>query len=377
MRNSSRKWLMSIFLAFSLTTAACVGSDATEETVVTIPSSTTEAPAPTEPIADVLKVAFVHTGLVADRGWSWAHDQGARYVETELGDAVEITTLESIPEGPGSLAVFEQLASEGNELIFGTSSGYEEAMIAAARIYPDVAFIHAAGSRTSEIVGSYFGAAEEGHYLTGMAAGAATETNVIGFVAGFPIPEVLRGVNAFTLGARELNPEVEIHVVWTAASFDPPVEGEAARGLFDVGADVIAMHQYSAAAGLVADTKGAKWVGYNSDMTEIAPDAWLTAAIWNWGPYYLSMAQDVIDGIWAAGVFYGNMAGGMVDIAPLGSSVSVETAALIATRQRDIIDGAFSVFSDPLTDQDGLVRELGDVFGMDFFVEGVVGSASG
>jgi basic membrane protein A len=324
-----------------------------------------------------LKIAFVHVGPVSDKGWSWAHDQGAQHIEANLGDAVEITTLEIIPEGPDSLRVFEQLAEDGHGLIFGTSFGYMDPMLEASGNYPDVVFMHATGYKVSDNMGNYFGAAEEGRYLSGIAAGAATETDLIGYVAAFPIPEVLRGINAFTLGAQETNPDVEVQVVWTSTWFDPPVEGDAAQALLDAGADVIAMHQDSSAPGLAADAAGAKWVGYNTDMTEFAPDAWLTAAIWNWGPYYLATAERVIAGTWETDFYYGNMAGGMVDIAPFGASVPQDIQDLILERRQQIIDGTFSVFPDPIVDQDGNERELGDIFIMDFFVHGVTGSPTG
>ena len=326
---------------------------------------------------EVLKVAFVHVGPTADKGWSWAHDQGAQFLKSELGDQVEITTLESIPEGSDSQRVFEDLAADGHGLIFGTSFGYMEPMLAAAGNYPDVKFMHATGFMESENMSSYFGAAEEGRYLSGMAAGAATETNLIGYVAAFPIPEVLRGINAFTLGALEINPDAEVQVIWTSTWFDPPVEASASESLLDAGADVIAMHQDSAAPGQAAEAVGAKWVGYNTDMTEFAPAAWLTAAIWDWGPYYLATTQAVLDGTWKTEKFYGNMAGGMVDIAPYGDSVAADLRSTIDERKAQIVDGSFAVFPDPIVDQDGNERELGDIFIMDYFVQGVIGSASG
>lgn len=371
------RWL-AFFALLAMVVAACA-ADSGEETDPTEAPAGTEAPATTDAPApqDTLKVAFVHVGPVADKGWSWAHDQGRLFVESNLGDAVEITTLESIPEGSDSQRVFEDLAAEGNLLIFGTSFGYMDPMLAAAENYPDVTFMHATGYKTADNMGNYFGAAEEGRYLSGMAAGAATETNLIGYVAAFPIPEVLRGINAFTLGAREINPEAEVQVVWTSTWFDPPVEASAAESLLDAGADVIAMHQDSAAPGQAADAAGAKWVGYNTDMEEFAPDAWLTAAIWDWGPYYLATTQAVIDGTWQSEAFYGNMAGGMVDIAPFGSSVDEETAALIEERKAQIIAGEFVIFPDPIVNQDGEEQELGDIFVMDYFVEGVIGSPEG
>lgn len=322
-----------------------------------------------------MKVAFVHVGPVADKGWSWAHDQGAKYLESNMN--VEITTLESIPEGSDSQRVFEDLAAQGNELIFGTSFGYMDPMLAAAANYPDVTFMHATGFKTAENMGNYFGAAEEGRYLSGMAAGAATTADLIGYVAAFPIPEVLRGINAFTLGVREINPDAQVQVVWTSTWFDPPTEGTAAQSLLDAGADVIAMHQDSAAPGQTAEAAGAKWVGYNTDMEEFAETAWLTASIWDWGPFYLKTAQDVAAGTWTSEAYYGNMADGMVDIAPFGEAVSADTRTLIEERKAEIIAGTFSVLPDPIVDQDGNSRPLGDIFIMDYFVEGVIGSPTG
>ncbi|MFV2000551.1 MAG: BMP family ABC transporter substrate-binding protein [Acidimicrobiia bacterium] len=324
-----------------------------------------------------LKVAFVHVGPVADKGWSWAHDQGAQAVKAEFGDAVEITTLELIPEGSDAQRVFEDLAAAGNKLIFGTSFGYMDPMLAAAENYPDVAFMHATGFKTSANMGNYFGAAEEGRYLSGMAAGAATETNLIGYVAAFPIPEVLRGINAFTLGAQEVNPDVEVQVVWTSTWFDPPIEGTAAESLLDAGADVIAMHQDSAAPGQAAEAAGAKWVGYSTDMSEFAPTAWLTAPTWDWGPLYIEQTKAVIDGTWKPEVIYGNIKDGMVGLAPFGDSVDQATIDLIEERNAQIIDGSFSVFPDTIIDQDGNSIPLGDIFTMDYFVKGVIGSPTG
>jgi basic membrane protein A len=363
------RWL-TMLTVLALVIAAC-GGDSTDTT-----EGGDDGAATTEAV-DPLKVAFVHVGATADKGWSWAHDQGAQFIKAELGDGVEITTLEIIAEGPESQRVFEDLAEDGNTLIFGTSFGYMDPMLAAAENFPDVTFMHATGFKTSENMGNYFGAAEEGRYLSGMAAGAATENNHIGYVAAFPIPEVLRGINAFTLGAQEINPEIEVQVVWTSTWFDPPIESAAAESLLDAGADVIAMHQDTPAPGQAAEAAGAKWVGYNADMSAFAPNAWLTAAVWDWGPYYLAIAESVIDGTWVSEAFYGDMAGGMVDIAPYGDSVAADLRTTIDERKAQIIDGSFSVFPDPIVDQDGNERELGDIFIMDYFVEGVVGSATG
>jgi basic membrane protein A len=375
-----RRWrvLAILVVAFALVAAACGGDDDTATTTAGGDTETTAADGDGgDTSGEVLKVAFVHVGPVADKGWSWAHDQGAQFLKSELGDAVEITTLENIPEGSDAQRVFEDLAAKGNMLIFGTSFGYMDPMLAASENFPDVAFMHATGFKTSEGMSNYFGAAEEARYLSGMAAGAATEANLIGYVAAFPIPEVLRGINAFTLGAQEVNPDVEVQVVWTSTWFDPPKEGTAAESLIDAGADVIAMHQDSAAPGQAAEAAGAGWVGYNTDMTEFAPTAWLTAATWDWGPFYLTTAKQVIDGTWTSEAFYGDMAGGMVTLAPFGDSVDQATQDLILEREAQIKDKSFSVFPDPIVDQDGASRPLGDIFTMDYFVEGVIGSATG
>ena len=382
-----------LLVAFALVAAACGGDDSSTDTTVasggtdttvasggtdtTVASGGSDTTVVTPPAGETLNVAFVHVGPVADKGWSWAHDQGAQFIKGSLGDAVEITTLENIPEGSDAQRVFEDLAAKGNTLIFGTSFGYMDPMLAAAENYPDTVFMHATGFKTSDNMGNYFGAAEEARYLSGMAAGAATETNLIGYVAAFPIPEVLRGINAFTLGAQEVNPDVEVQVVWTSTWFDPPIEGTAAQSLLDAGADVIAMHQDSAAPGQAAETEGAGWVGYNTDMTEFAPTAWLTAAIWDWGPFYLETATQVIDGTWKSEAVYGTMADGMVALAPFGESVDQATQDVILEREAEIKDGSFSVFPDPIVNQDGESQPLGDIFIMDYFVEGVIGSATG
>jgi basic membrane protein A and related proteins len=372
-----KRWrvLAILMLALAMVAAACGGDDDEGGTTTTAGNGDTTTTTAGPDDGEAMKVAFVHVGPVADKGWSWAHDQGAQHLADNMN--VEVTTLESIPEGSDSQRVFEELAADGNRLIFGTSFGYMDPMLAAAANYPDTVFMHATGYKTSDNMGNYFGAAEEGRYLSGMAAGAATETGLVGYVAAFPIPEVLRGINAFTLGVREINPDARVQVVWTSTWFDPPKEGTAAESLLDAGVDVIGMHQDSAAPGQAAEAAGAKWVGYNTDMTEFAPTAWLTAPVWDWGPFYLKTAQEVADGSWTSEAYYGHMADGMVSLAPFGPSVSDETKALIEERRAQIVDGSFQVFPDPIVDQAGNERPLGDIFAIDYFVEGVIGSPTG
>ena len=362
-------------VALLLVAAACGGDD---------DEGATTAAAGGEGGDDPVKVAFVYVGPTGDAGWTKKHDEGRKMIEEELGDAVETTFVENVVEGASSEQVFERLAREGNQVIFGTSFGYGDQMLAVAEKYPDVVFEHATGYQVAENMGTYFGAAEEARYLSGMAAGAMTETNQIGYVAAFPIPEVLRGINAFTLGAREVNPDAEVKVVWTSTWFDPAVEKEAAESVLNGGADVVAQHQDTPAAGEAAQAVGARWVGYNDDMSQFAPEAWLTAPTWDWGPYYVDTVQSVIDGTWESDQYYGDMADGLVNLAPVAEDVPEEVRTRIDEAKAQIIDGELSPFTGPVRDQDGEVRiaegevpPLEELLSMDYFVEGVVGSPTG
>jgi basic membrane protein A len=368
---------LAIVLALALVAAAC--GDTADETTTTAGGDT----GTTAVAEDPLRVAFVYVGPVGDAGWTWAHDQGRLLLEDQVPN-VETKFLESIPEGSESQRVFEELAADGIDLIFGTSFGYMDPMLAAAEKYPDTVFMHATGYKTSPNLGNYFGAAEEGRYLTGMAAGSVTESNLIGYVAAFPIPEVLRGINGFALGVKEVNPDAKVQVVWSNTWLDPNLERQAAEALLDAGVDVISMHQDTPATGQAAEAVGAKWVGYNSDGERFAPDAWLTASIWNWGPFYVATAEQVRNGTWTSEAFYGDMPGGMVDIAPFGSSVPQDVQDLILERKAEIIDGSFEVFEGPIVDQDGnvlyeegVVAPLGELLGTEYLVDNVIGSPTG
>jgi basic membrane protein A and related proteins len=333
---------------------------------------------------DVLRVGFVHTSPVTDGGWTTSHDRGAQAVAEEFGDAVEITTIDSVAEGPDAERVIEDLARQGHDVIFATSFGFMEPMLAVAEQYPDIVFEHATGYMTADNMGNYFGAAEEGRYLEGMAAAAASETGELGYVAAFPIPEVLRGINAWTLGARSVNPDATVRVVWTSTWYDPETEGQAAEGLLDAGVDAIGMHQDTPATGQAADAVGAKWTGYHTDRSEEVPDAWLTATVWDWGPFYIETVREVMEDTWTSESYYGSMADGMVNLAPFGESVPEDIRGEIETRQQEIVDGEFEPFTGPIVDQDGNevladgeTMTLDELLSIDFFVEGVVGSPTG
>ena len=328
----------------------------------------------------VLKIAFVYVSPIGQAGWSHRHDEGRKAVERALGDKVETTYLESVPEGAQAERVFEDLARKGFRLIFGTSFGYMDPMVAAARKYPNTIFMHASGFKTAKNLGTYFGAAEEGRYLTGIAAGRATKTGKIGYVAAFPIPEVLRGIDAFTLGVRSVRPDATVRVAWTSNWSSPDVEKQAAESLLAAGADVLTQHQDTPATGEAAEAAGAKWVGYHDDMSAFAPKGWLTASMWDWGPFYVKTATEVLDGTWKSGQYYGDMADGLVKLAPFGPSVDDATRQLITDREKAIVDGSFKPFTGPILDQAGRERipagtsaSLADLLSMDYLVQGVVG----
>jgi basic membrane protein A len=380
--------------AASLIVAACGGSDSATDTTVASGGKSD------------LKVAVVYIGPKEDKGWTYQHDQGIIDLEEQLG--VEVKRVESIPDDEASEATFEQLAEEGYNLIFATSFGYGKPLSRVAAKNPGVCFQWATGAdflltkaeggafddvaSIPANIGYYFGAAEEARYLSGIAAGKATKVAKIGYVAAYPIPEVIRGINAFTLGVRSVNADAEVQVTWTKTWFNPTLEKQAAESLLAAGADVLAMHQDTTETGVAAQAKGAKWVGYNSDVAEAAPEAWLTAPTWDWGPFYVKTAKAVQaakaadpDSCPKSEATYGNMSDGMVTLGSFGKSVTAETKALIEDKQAAIIDGSFAPFTGPINKQDGSAwlkdgekADLGFLLGqMTFFVEGVVGSDKG
>ena len=367
--NRSLRVLASLFLALALVGAAC--SDDGESGDDGDGGGST---------GDALKVGFVYVGPPGDAGWTKRHDDGRKALQDALGDDVETTFVANVDEGASSERVFEDLIREGNTLIFGTSFGYMDQMLALSEEHPDVCFQHVSGYKTSDNMGTIFGAAEEARYLSGIAAGHATENGKIGYVAAFGIPEVLRGINAFTLGAQSVNPDVTVQVVWTSTWFGPDVEKSAAEGLLDSGVDVVAMHQDTPSTGEAASAAGAKWVGYQDDMSEFAPDAWLTGAMWDWGPIYTEIAEAVADGDCPNDQFYGDMADGTVLLAPFGESVDEATRTEIETAKAGIIDGSLAPFTGPILDQNGTevipegeVAPLEDLLGTDYLVQGVIG----
>ncbi len=326
-----------------------------------------------------LRVGFVYVSPIGDAGWSYAHDQGRLYIDSMEG--VTTAFVEAVSEGPDSERVMLNMARKNFDLIFATSYGYMDPMLKVAKQFPKVVFMHCSGFKTANNMGNYFGRMYQARYLSGMVAGAMTKTKTLGYVAAFPIPEVIRGINAFTLGAQSSNPDVKVRVVWTKTWYDPATEKEAAKSLLDVGADVIAQHQDSPSPQEAAQEKGVYSVGYNSDMSKFAPKSHLCAPIWNWGPFYKEMVEKVRQGNWENKAYWYGLNHGIVDLSPMGTMVPQEVQKRVLSKKDEIASGKAKVFVGPIKDQDGKVRIAKsaaaadkELLGMTWFVEGVIGT---
>ncbi len=331
------------------------------------------------------KVAWIYVGPHNDHGWSQAHDAGRLFVQKTLGSKVQTTFKEIVPEGPQASQVIDSLVRDGNKLIFATSFGYQDAMVAAAKKYPDVKFEQATGYKTAKNLAEYYGAGEDAIYLSGMAAGAATKKGVVGYVVPFAIPEVIRHTNAFALGVQATHPGATVKIVWTKSWLAPDKEKKAAESLHTSGgADVMGQNVDSPAAGQYSESVGIPWVGYDSDAKSFAPKSWLTAAVYNWGPYYLKETKAAMDGTWKTGSYWGNFNDKFIALAPFGTGVSAKTKAAITAKMAAIKKGSFYEFQGPIYDQAGKLRvpkgkklSLNDILAMDWLVKGVVGSPKG
>ena len=328
------------------------------------------------------KVAWIYVGPHNDAGWSQAHDQGRLFVQKTLGSKVQTTFKENIAVGAQLQQTVASLVNQGYKMIFGTSYGYFDKKLAAK--YPNVLFEQATGTDTAKNLSEYFGAAEDTVYLSGMAAGAATKKNTIGYVVAFPIPEVIRHANAFALGAQAMHPGVKVKLVWTNSWFDPSKEKKAAESLHSAGAGALGQNVDSPATGQFAESVGIPWVGYDSNAQKFAPKSWLTAAVYNWGKYYLRRVQAGMNGTWKSGFYYGSIKDGFTGLAPYGPSVTAATKAAIAKKMQQIENGSFYEFTGPLYDQSGKLRvpkgkklTVTDLYSMNWLVKGVIGSPTG
>lgn len=333
------------------------------------------------PKADPLKIGFVYVAPVTDAGWVRQHENGRKTVEAVLGSKVKTTYVENVAEGADAERVIRDLAQQGNKLIFTSSFGYMEPTLKVARDFPDVKFESITGYKTTPNVATANARYYEGRYLAGIAAGRMTKTNVAGYVAGFPIPEVLQGINAFTLGMRSVNPKARVLVVWLDVWFDPPKEREAAMALFNQDVDVIAFHTGSTAVMAAAQERGKLAIAYHSDMRKVAPDAQVVAVTHQWGDYYTQRARAVLDGSWKSGNVWGGVKEGMVRVGDFGSKVPKAVQDEVMARQQDIAAGKlkpFQAVAADVRDNEGRVviargQGLSDeqILKMNWLVEGV------
>lgn len=330
---------------------------------------------------DPVKVGFVYVGPVGDHGWTYRHDVGRQAIEAEFGDKVETTFVESVPEGADAERVIRKLATDGHDLIFTTSFGYMNPTNKVAKLFPDVKFEHATGYKRADNVSTYSARFYEGRAVLGTMAGMMTKSNVIGYIGSFPIPEVVRGINAFTIAMRKVNPEAEVRIVWVNSWYDPGKESDAAKTLIDQGADIITQHTDSPAPLQAAQERGVMGFGQASDMSAFAPEAQLTSIIDDWNQYYVERTQAVIDGNWESQDVWHGIDTGMVGFAEYGSNVPDDVKAAADIIKEGIVDGTFHPFQGPIKNQageevvaEGAVLDDEVLLGMDYYVEGVQGS---
>ncbi|MBI1208744.1 MAG: BMP family ABC transporter substrate-binding protein [Azospirillum sp.] len=327
-----------------------------------------------------LKVAFVYVGPVGDHGWSYQHDLGRRAVEERFGGKVVTTMVENVSEGADAERVIEELAEAGNKLIFTTSFGFMNPTIKVAARHPEVMFEHATGYKRSPNVATYSARFYEGRTVVGLIAGKMTKSNIIGYIGSHPIPEVISGINAFTLALRKVNPKAEVRVVWVNAWYDPGKEAAAAKALLDQGADVICQHTDSPAPVQAAAERGAWSVGQSSDMTRFGPNSQLTSIVDEWDVYYISRVQAVLSGTWKPTDTWGGLKDKMLYLAPYNPALPKDVLELAEKARVDIMDGTLNPFAGPIIGQDG--KEIlpagktlsdADILRMNYYVEGVQG----
>ena len=340
------------------------------------------APAPAK--ADPLKIAFAYVGPVGDGGWTFAHDNARKALEKEYGDKIVTSFVESVPESADAERVIRDMAGQGNKLIFGTTFGYMEPMLKVAADHPDVKFEHATGYKTAENMRTYDSRTYEGAYMAGVIAGKMTQSNTLGVVASIPIPEVVRNINSFTLGAQSTNPKITTKVVWVNEWFNPPKETEAATALINGGADILFQNTDSSAVLQTAEKMGKRGFGWDSDMTAYGPKAHLGSAIINWAPYYIKTVGEVLDGKWATGQTWWGVKEGAIDLVSLAADVPEEAQKALDDVKAGLKAGSYNIWKGPISDNTGkevLAKDAvaDDKFlgGINFFVKGVEGKVPG
>lgn len=362
---------------------ASIAAAAAVPAAATLPLGSQAIAQPKQPVAPPLKVGFVYVSPVSDAGWTHQHNNSRMDMEKALAGRVTTTFVEKITEGADAERVIRDLASQGHRLIFTTSFGFMEPTIKVAREFPDVAFEHATGYKSAPNVATYNARFYEGRYLAGMIAGRMTKSNTMGYVAAFPIPEVLQGINAFTMGARSVNPNYQTRVIWTNSWFDPGRERDAALTLIGQGADVLTHHTDSSAVAQAAEQRGAWVVSYHSNMNRMAPTRQLAAITHHWARYYEQRAQAVLEGKWSSGTVWNGIREGFIRVEPIADAVPADVRNQVKAREADIAAGRFHPFTGPIRDNEGKVRhergamtdaQLGEI---NWFAEGVIGKVPG
>ncbi len=388
MTDLQKRTLLKAAALTAVASAALVGCGKKEEPApapAPAPAPVASAPEPAKP--EPLKIGFAYVGPVGDGGWTFAHDNGRKALEAEFGDKIVTSFVENVPESADAERVLRDMAGQGNKLVFGTTFGYMEPMLRVAAEFPDVKFEHATGYKQAANMRTYDSRTYEGAYMAGVIAGAMTKSNTLGVVGSIPIPEVLRNINAFTLGAQSSNPKVKTKVVWVNGWFDPPKETEAATSLINGGADVLFQNTDSPAVLKTAEAKGKRAFGWDSDMTAYGPKAHLASAVINWGPYYIKATKEALEGGWTAGEGTHSWWGvkeGAIDIVSIAEDVPAETKAKLEEVKKGLADGSFVIWKGPLKNNAGkeiltqdAVADDKFLSGINFYVKGVEGKVPG
>jgi simple sugar transport system substrate-binding protein len=378
MTDVQKRALLKFAALTTVAAAALVGCGKKEEAAA--PAAAPAVAAKAEP----LKIAFAYVGPVGDGGWTFAHDNARKALEKEFGDKIQTSFVENVPESADAERVIRDMAGQGNKLIFGTTFGYMETMLKVAPDFKDVKFEHATGYKSAENMRTYDSRTYEGAYMAGLIAGKMSKTGTLGVVASVPIPEVIRNINSFTMGAQTSNPKIKTKVVWVNEWFNPPKETEAATSLINGGADVLFQNTDSPAVLKTAQDKGKRAFGWDSDMTAYGPKAHLASAIINWTPYYMKATKDALEGTWKTGGVWWGVKEGAIDIVSIAEDVPAETKAKVDAVRAGLKDGSFAIWKGPLVDNTGktLLKkdEVADdkfLSGVNFYVKGVEGKVPG
>ena len=370
MTDLQKRSLIKLAALSAIASAALIGCGKKEEpakAAAAAPAASAAAPAKPEP----LKIAFAYVGPVGDGGWTFAHDNGRKAIEKEFGDKVVTSFVEKVPESADAERVIRDMAAQGNKLIFGTTFGYMEPMLKISADLKDVKFEHATGYKTAENLRTYDSRTYEGAYMAGVIAGKMSKTGTLGVVGSVPIPEVVRNINSFTLGAQSVNPKVKTKVVWVNEWFNPPKETEAATALINGGADVLFQNTDSSAVLQTAEKMSKRAFGWDSDMTAYGPKAHLGSAIINWAPYYIKATRDALDGKWATGQAWWGVKEGAIDMVSIAADVPDDTKKRIDEIRAGLKDGSFSIWKGPIMDNTGKELIAKDVVADDKFLGGL------